>query len=277
MVLPPDTSAITHGIQLAWRPCSEKIAVSGMIGVVVGRLACIIDRPCGGRPRASTLNPNLARAYKEVGGTSGFARTAGQRLHCSADVLPSLIGTTIILLFLGETTDFSPAASRVAGFWRALPVLPSRWWASDRHCWPHACSTFTCCSKKWRGSSQESFGRQVPIWVVGVFHRSQAEMCPARLPAGGAVRVQAEQTAAHGRRHRARIARDQRAWRRRSRSKACWWTRLRWSSWAAARYRSVAAVARVKDGVIEVQGDHVERVMGCAAESWAQGQKRGSG
>ena len=44
MPLALDTSAITHGIQLAVAPVFLLTAVSGMIGVVAGRLARIIDR-----------------------------------------------------------------------------------------------------------------------------------------------------------------------------------------------------------------------------------------
>ena len=44
MALSLDTSAITHGIQLAVAPVFLLTAVSGMIGAVAGRLARIIDR-----------------------------------------------------------------------------------------------------------------------------------------------------------------------------------------------------------------------------------------
>ena len=69
MALPLDTSAITHGIQLAVAPVFLLTAVSGMIGAVAGRLARIIDRArvVEDRARVNTEPEFLARAYKELG------------------------------------------------------------------------------------------------------------------------------------------------------------------------------------------------------------------
>lgn len=68
MALTLDSSAITHGIQLAVAPVFLLTAVSGMIGAVAGRLARIIDRArvVEDRARASTEPEFLARAYSEL-------------------------------------------------------------------------------------------------------------------------------------------------------------------------------------------------------------------
>ena len=68
MAFPLDTSAVTHGIQLAVAPVFLLTAVSGMIGAVAGRLARIIDRArtVEDRARVSTDDEFLQRAHVEL-------------------------------------------------------------------------------------------------------------------------------------------------------------------------------------------------------------------
>src|SRR4051812_48313113 len=107
MALPLDPSAVTHGIQLAVAPVFLLTAVSGMIGAVAGRLARIIDRArlVEDRARNSTDTEFLGRAFTEL----AELRLRGRLANGCIALLTScafLIGLTIILLFLGETTEF---------------------------------------------------------------------------------------------------------------------------------------------------------------------------
>ena len=117
MALPLDSSVITHGIQLAVAPVFLLTAVTGMIGAVAGRLARIIDRArlVEDRARANREPDFLARAYRELAELRLRGRLAngciGLLTFCSF-----LIGITIILLFLGETTDFQSSRFAVSGF-----------------------------------------------------------------------------------------------------------------------------------------------------------------
>jgi len=117
MPLALDTSAITHGIQLAVAPVFLLTAVSGMIGVVAGRLARIIDRArvVEDRARESQEPEQLARAYRELAQLRQRGRLAN---GCIAllTTCAFLIGLTIILLFLGETTNFRSNWSAVVSF-----------------------------------------------------------------------------------------------------------------------------------------------------------------
>lgn len=117
MALPLDSTAITHGIQLAIAPVFLLTAVSGMIGAVAGRLARIIDRARVVEDRAlNTADPDLLnRSYNEL----ASLRLRGRLANGSIGLLTScafLIGLTIILLFLGETTDFKSSRFAVGGF-----------------------------------------------------------------------------------------------------------------------------------------------------------------
>jgi len=107
MAFPLDATSVTHGIQLAVAPVFLLTAVSGMIGAVAGRLARIIDRArtVEDRARVSTDEDFLQRAYVEL----GELRMRGRLANGCIALLTScsvLIGLTIILLFLGETTAF---------------------------------------------------------------------------------------------------------------------------------------------------------------------------
>ena len=105
MAFPLDTDTVTHGIQLAVAPVFLLTAVSGMIGAVAGRLARIIDRArtVEDRARASSDDEFLQRAYAEL----GELRLRGRLANGCIALLTTcafLIGLTIIVLFVGETT-----------------------------------------------------------------------------------------------------------------------------------------------------------------------------
>ena len=117
MALPIDPSTITHGIQLAVAPVFLLTAVSGMIAAVVGRLARIIDRArlVEDSARNSVDEALLARAYREL----AELRLRGRLVNGCIALLTScafLIGLTIIVLFLGETTAFQIDRWAVTGF-----------------------------------------------------------------------------------------------------------------------------------------------------------------
>ena len=117
MPIPLDADSITHGIQLAVAPVFLLTAVSGMIGAVAGRLARIIDRARAveDRARASNDSEFLARAYAEL----TELRQRGRLANGCIALLTScafMIGLTIILLFLGETTAFQSGRWAVGGF-----------------------------------------------------------------------------------------------------------------------------------------------------------------
>jgi hypothetical protein len=117
MALPVDADTINHGIQLALAPVFLLTAVAGMIGVVAGRLARIIDR--------ARLVEELARASDDPGQVEravaelGSLRRRGRLTNGCIALLTTcglLIGLTIILLFLGETTAFLSMRWAVGGF-----------------------------------------------------------------------------------------------------------------------------------------------------------------
>jgi Protein of unknown function (DUF2721) len=117
MPIPLDTEAITHGIQLAIAPVFLLTAVSGMIGAVAGRLARIIDRArtVEDLARLSHDSELLERSTLEL----SELRQRGRLANGCIALLTScafLIGLTIILLFLGETTSFQSARWAVVGF-----------------------------------------------------------------------------------------------------------------------------------------------------------------
>ena len=117
MAFPLDSITVTHGIQLAVAPVFLLTAVSGMIGAVAGRLARIIDRARAveDRARDSTDDEFLARAFTEL----GELRTRGRLANGCIALLTTcafLIGLTIILLFLGETTAYQINRYAIASF-----------------------------------------------------------------------------------------------------------------------------------------------------------------
>ncbi len=114
---PLDPDTITHGIQLAVAPVFLLTAVAGMIGAVAGRLARIIDRArvVEHQMRVATDDLGMAGAMREL----LTLRRRGQLTNASIALLTTcalLIGLTIILLFLGETTAVMSARWAVWGF-----------------------------------------------------------------------------------------------------------------------------------------------------------------
>jgi hypothetical protein len=117
VAFPLDTSSITHGIQLAVAPVFLLTAVSGMIGAVAGRLARIIDRARLVEDRAfdSRDAAFLARAQAELAELRQRGRLAN---GCIAllTTCAFLIGLTILVLFLGETTTVKVNIVAVGAF-----------------------------------------------------------------------------------------------------------------------------------------------------------------
>ena len=117
MAFPLDPGTVTHGIQLAVAPVFLLTAVSGMIGAVAGRLARIIDRArlVEDRARESTDSEFLLRCAAEL----GELRTRGRLANGCIALLTTcafLIGLTIIVLFLGETSDVQLGRFAVTSF-----------------------------------------------------------------------------------------------------------------------------------------------------------------
>ena len=117
MAFPLNPDAVTHGIQLAVAPVFLLTAVSGMIGAVASRLARIIDRArlVEDRARVSGDQDFLRRAADEL----GELRLRGRLANGSIALLTGcafLIGLTIIVLFLGETTDADVGRYAVTSF-----------------------------------------------------------------------------------------------------------------------------------------------------------------
>lgn len=102
-----DLATVTHGIQLAVAPVFLLTAVSGMIAAVAGRLARIIDRARFLENRLETGGVEEARARKMYA-ELGELRHRGWLVNGCLALLTFcaiLIGLTIVLLFLGETSD----------------------------------------------------------------------------------------------------------------------------------------------------------------------------
>jgi hypothetical protein len=111
------TTTITHGIQLAVAPVFLLTAVSGMIGAVAGRLARIIDRArtVEDRSRDSADAQWLERAAREL----ERLRVRGKLANGCIALLTAcafLIGLTIIVLFLGETSGIQISRWAIGGF-----------------------------------------------------------------------------------------------------------------------------------------------------------------
>lgn len=100
-------NTITNSIQLAVAPVFLLTAIAGMIGVVAGRLARIIDRARVVEHQARLTTD--ARALNDANSELLTLRRRGRLTNASIALLTAcamLIGLTIILLFLGETTTF---------------------------------------------------------------------------------------------------------------------------------------------------------------------------
>ena len=103
----PDLAAVTHGIQLAVAPVFLLTAVSGMISAVAGRLARIIDRARFLENRLETDGLDESRTFKMYDELTRLRHRGWLVNGCLAllTFCAILIGTTIILLFLGETSE----------------------------------------------------------------------------------------------------------------------------------------------------------------------------
>ena len=117
MIFAADTPTITNAIQLAVAPVFLLTAVAGMIGAVAGRLARIIDRArlVETRSLGEEDAGRLDRARTEL----QQLRLRGQLANACIALLTCcslLIGLTIIVLFLRETTAVQTNAWAVAGF-----------------------------------------------------------------------------------------------------------------------------------------------------------------
>lgn len=112
-----DTPTVTHGIQLAVAPVFLLTAVAGMIGVIAGRLARIIDRARLVEEKGRTSNDAayLARARTELAQLRLRGRLANGGIALLT-LCAVLIGATIIVLFVGETTEFESGKLAVIGF-----------------------------------------------------------------------------------------------------------------------------------------------------------------
>jgi hypothetical protein len=112
-----DADTVTHGIQLAVAPVFLLTAVSGMIGASAGRLARIIDRARLVEDRArQTDDPEfLQRAQRELSELRQRGRLANGGIALLT-LCSFLIGLTIIVLFVGETTGFQISRWAVGGF-----------------------------------------------------------------------------------------------------------------------------------------------------------------
>jgi Protein of unknown function (DUF2721) len=107
MIFAPDLSTVTHGIQLAVAPVFLLTAVSGMIGAVAGRLARIIDRARFLESRLEEGGVGQTRAIRMHTELRQLRRRGWLVNGCLAllTFCAILIGFTIILLFLGETSE----------------------------------------------------------------------------------------------------------------------------------------------------------------------------
>ena len=106
MFFATDLSTVSHGIQLAVAPVFVLTAVSAMIGTVAGRLGRIIDRARVVEERidaAPATDPMLA-AFKELSGLRKRGRLANLCIALLT-FCAIFIGLTIVVLFLGETTE----------------------------------------------------------------------------------------------------------------------------------------------------------------------------
>lgn len=106
-----DTSAMSHGIQLAVAPVFMLTAVASLIGSLATRLSRIIDRARSleDRIEAGTV-PNVDAVYWEL----ERLRVRGRLVNAAVALLvvcALLIGGTVVTLFLGET--LAPTTERL--------------------------------------------------------------------------------------------------------------------------------------------------------------------
>ena len=117
MLLPSDLSAVGQGIQLAIAPVFLLNAVAAMIGAVAGRLARIIDRARQVEVWMEDLPdaPKMQRWKDEL----LLLRQRSTLVNwCIALLIlcAILIGSTIVLLFFGETLEVNFARTAIVVF-----------------------------------------------------------------------------------------------------------------------------------------------------------------
>ncbi len=107
MIFASDLETVTHGIQLAVAPVFLLTAVSGMIAAVAGRLARIIDRARLLENRLESGGVEASTAHKIYLELQQLKQRGWLVNSCIAllTLCALLIGVTIILLFLGETSE----------------------------------------------------------------------------------------------------------------------------------------------------------------------------
>lgn len=103
----PDLATVTHGIQLAVAPVFLMTAVAGMIAAVAGRLSRIIDRARFLEDRLETGCVEEGRALRMYDELRRLRRRGWLVNGCLMllTLCAIFIGSTIILLFLGETSE----------------------------------------------------------------------------------------------------------------------------------------------------------------------------
>ncbi|MBK9340362.1 MAG: DUF2721 domain-containing protein [Rhodoferax sp.] len=106
MFFATELGTVAHAIQLSVAPVFLLTAVSGMVGTAAGRLTRIIDRGrlIEDRIEAATNGEPMTKAYDEL----RDLRQRGRLVNACIALLilcAILIGVTIVILFLGETTQ----------------------------------------------------------------------------------------------------------------------------------------------------------------------------
>jgi len=158
----PDLATVTHGIQLAVAPVFLLTAVSGMIGAVAGRLARIIDRARFLEDRLEAGDVEKIRAAKMYGELRRL-RQRGRLVNGCLALLTFcaiLIGTTIVLLFLGETSEL-PIFRFATFFFLAGVVcfLFALLCFLTETCWRRTCSISRSCPRlSCKAQGQERVG-----------------------------------------------------------------------------------------------------------------------
>lgn len=121
MLLPSDLTTVGQGIQLAIAPVFLLNAVAAMIGAVAGRLARIIDRArhvevlVEGMVEEKVEGAKLQRFKDEL---ILLRRRSHLVNWCIALLIlcAILIGSTIVLLFFGETLEINFARTAIVVF-----------------------------------------------------------------------------------------------------------------------------------------------------------------
>ncbi|MBL0252481.1 MAG: DUF2721 domain-containing protein [Polaromonas sp.] len=106
MFFATELGTVAHAIQLSVAPVFLLTAVSGMVGTAAGRLTRIIDRGrlIEDRIEAASNGEPMTKAYAEL----RDLRQRGRLVNACIALLilcAILIGVTIVILFLGETTQ----------------------------------------------------------------------------------------------------------------------------------------------------------------------------